>query len=125
MAGSTNPMQSRMTNGAMIVSYTDGTNDTLLLKNPQTWWPIEQDYFEDGYAFSTNAARPIRVHLKTGIVISTLNDPDNKYNGKMIEGGAANVLDLPLDKHKTLKELKLQTWCNDVVIGLMSVTLVR
>ncbi|MEO8172536.1 MAG: DUF4450 domain-containing protein, partial [Sediminibacterium sp.] len=125
MAGSTNPMQSRMTNGAVIIAYTDGTNDTLLLKNPQSWWPIEQDYFEDGYAFTTNAARPVRVHLKTGTVVSILDDPDNKYNGKMIDGGAANVLDLPLQKNKTLKELKLQTWSNDVVIGLMSVTLVR
>jgi hypothetical protein len=125
MAGSTNPMQSSMTNGAVIIGYTDGTNDTLLLKNPQTWWPIEQDYFEDGYAFTTNAARPVRVHLKTGKVVSILDDPDNRYNGKMIDGGAANVLDLPLQKNKTLKELRLQTWSNDVVIGLMGVTLVR
>jgi hypothetical protein len=125
MAGSTNPMQSRMENGAVIIGYTDGTNDTLLLKNPQTWWPIEQDYFEDGYAFTTNAARPVRVHLKTGKVVSILDDPENRYNGKMIDGGAANVLDLPLQKNKTLRELRLQTWSNDVVIGLMGVTLVR
>ncbi|MES2374911.1 MAG: DUF4450 domain-containing protein [Bacteroidota bacterium] len=125
MAGSTNPMQSRMVNGAVIIDYVDGSADTLLLKNPQTWWPIEQDYFEDGYAFTTNAPRPVRVHLKTGAVISTLDDPGNKYNGKMIEGGAANVLDLPLQKNKALKELRLQTWSNDVVIGLMSVTLAR
>jgi hypothetical protein len=34
-------------------------------------------------------------------------------------------LDMPLDANKTLKELKLQTIANDVVIGLMSVTLQR
>jgi hypothetical protein len=33
------------------------------------------------------------------------------------------MLDIPLDKNKTLKELTLETVANDVVIGLMSVTL--
>jgi hypothetical protein len=45
--------------------------------------------------------------------------------GKMIDGGAATVLDMPLDQNKILKEIKLQTIANDVVIGLMSLTLVR
>lgn len=43
----------------------------------------------------------------------------------MIDGGAATVLDIPLDPNKTLKEIKLQTTANDVVIGLMSLTLIR
>ncbi|MEO7531581.1 MAG: glycogen debranching protein, partial [Sediminibacterium sp.] len=123
MAGSTNPMQSRMTNGALIIIYTDGTNDTLLLKNPQSWWPIEQDYYDDGYAFSIGAVKPVRIHLKTGNIISALDDTIKKYNGKMIEGGSATVLDMPLQNDKTLKQLVLQAWCNDVVIGLMGVTL--
>ncbi len=125
MAGSTDPMQSRMINGAVIITYTDGTGDTLFLKNPETWWPIEQDYYEDGYAFTTNTARPIRIHLKTGKIVSPLNDATNIYNGKMIDGGAATVLDMVLNGNKTLRELKLQAWSNDVVIGLMSVNLTR
>ncbi len=125
MAGSTNPMQSRITNGALIIAYTDGTHDTLLLKNPETWWPIEQDYFEDGYAFHVGSARPVRVHLKTGATYSALNDPGNQYNGKMIDGGAATVLDLPLNQQKTLSQCILQTWANDVVIGLIAITLAR
>lgn len=125
MAGSTNPMQSRLTNGAVIIDYTDGSSDTFLLKNPETWWPIEQDYYNDGYAFNIHAARPVRIHLKTGEITSDLDNSIAKYNGKMIDGGAATVLDMPLDKNKILKEIKLQTIANDVVIGLMSVTLVR
>lgn len=125
MAGSTDPMQSRMINGAVIINYTDGTGDTLFLKNPETWWPIEQDYYEDGYAFSTNAARPIRIHLKTGKIVSPLSDPTNTYNGKMVDGGAATVLDMVLNGNKTLRELKLQALSNDVVIGLMGVSLTR
>jgi hypothetical protein len=125
MAGSTNPMQSRITNGAIIMTYTDGTSDTLLLRNPETWWPIEQDYYHDGYAFDINAPRPIRVHLATGRLLADADSRISKNNGKKIDGGVATVLDKPLDKNKVLKDLKLQTIANDVVIGLMSVTLVR
>ena len=125
MVGSTNPMQSRILNGAVIISYTDNTADTLLLKNPETWWPIEQDYMDDGFAFTIDAARPVRIHLKTGKIVSDYDNSMAAYNGKMIDGGAATVLDLPLNKFKTLKELKLQTIANDVIIGLMAVTLIR
>lgn len=127
MAGSTNPMQSRMVNGVIRVNYTDGTHDDLELKNPENWWPIEQDYFIDGFAFTTDAPKPIRVSLKTGEEI-----PANyKYIGIKgfsnfaIDGGAATVLDMRLNKNKQLKNLVLKTVANDVVIGLMSVTLTR
>ncbi|HKZ67634.1 MAG TPA: hypothetical protein VJ111_14810, partial [Chitinophagaceae bacterium] len=125
MAGSTNPMQSRLVNGAVIITYTDNTADTLLLKNPETWWPIEQDYMDDGFAFTIDAARPVRIHLKTGKIVSDYDDSIAAYNGKMIDGGAATVLDLPLNKNKELKNLVLKTIANDVVIGLMAVTLLR
>jgi Domain of unknown function (DUF4450)/Bacterial alpha-L-rhamnosidase 6 hairpin glycosidase domain len=125
MAGSTNPMQSRIINGFVIVTYTEGSADTLALKNPESWWPIEQDYMDDGYAFQINEARPVRIHLKTGKIVSALDNSIAEYNGKMIEGGAATVLDLPLDKNKTLQSLRLQAYANDVVIGLMSITLQR
>jgi len=125
MAGSTNPMQSRFENGIIFINYMDGTMDSLPLKNPQTWWPIEQDYLEDGYAFHNDAAKPIRVHLKTGRILSVFDGTANEYNGKSIQGGAATVLDIPLNLKKQLKNLTLSTTANDVVIGLMSLTLIR
>jgi hypothetical protein len=127
MAGSTNPMQSRIVNAEVEVYYTDGTSDLLELRNPQNWWPIEQDYYVDGYAFTTDAPRPTRISLKTGNEIM----PGYKYNSVRgfsnfgIDGGAATVLDLPLNNKKKLKKLVLKTIANDVVIGLMSVTLLR
>ena len=42
-----------------------------------------------------------------------------------LPGGSATVLELPLDPGKALKSLTVRTLCNDVVIGLMSVTLER
>jgi hypothetical protein len=127
MAGSTNPMQSRLVNGEVIVTYKDNTTDVLQLKNPQTWWPIEQDYEEDGYAFQLNAARPIRVYLKSGIAALEWNQfkAIKGFANRGIDGGAGTILDLPLNPAKELKSLQLKTIANDVVIGLMGVTLVR
>jgi hypothetical protein len=85
MAGSTNPMQSQLDNGALIVSYTDGTMDTLLLRNPETWWPIEEDYYTDGFAFILKRPRPIRIHLKTGAIIREKNQETNTTVRKLKE----------------------------------------
>ncbi|HJS54792.1 MAG TPA: hypothetical protein VJ765_09620, partial [Chitinophagaceae bacterium] len=127
MAGSTNPMQSRIVNGEIIVNYKDGTSDKLELKNPENWWPIEQDYYVDGFAFTTDAPKPVRISLKTGQEI-----PDNYqytlirgFSNFGIDGGAATVLDMPLNKNKQLKNLVLKAIANDVVIGLMALTLIR
>jgi hypothetical protein len=122
MAGSTNPMQSRFDNGVITVLYSDGSADSLVLRNPETWWPIEQDYLEDGFAFTTGAPVPVRVHLKTGLITT---GKSMEFNGKIIDGGAATVLDLPLDPSRTLKSVTLKTLANDVIIGLMAVTLTR
>ncbi|WP_207895919.1 DUF4450 domain-containing protein [Hymenobacter gummosus] len=129
MAGSTNPMQSQLDNGEVLVQYTDGTTARLALRNPDSWWPIEQDYLDDGFAFRTGAVHPLRVHLKTGRVVPGGEfDQYTSIKGfstRTIDGGAATVLDLPLDPKKKLKSLTVRALANDVVIGLMSVTLAR
>ncbi|HSC37333.1 MAG TPA: DUF4450 domain-containing protein, partial [Chitinophagaceae bacterium] len=53
MAGSTNPMQSQLDNGLVTITYSDGTVSELPLRNPANWWPIQEDYYTDGYAFTT------------------------------------------------------------------------
>lgn len=145
MAGSTNHMQAHFTNGVVKVWYADGTVDSLLLVNPQTWSPIDQDYYEDGYAFQLKAPRPYRVFLKTGTISREMmavkekqatdatkrnggdyiETPVSPASGREIDGGAAVILDLPLNKSKQLKQLTLETLANEVVIGLMAVTLMR
>lgn len=127
MAGTTNPMQSRMVNGEVMIVYKNGTSDTLELKNPQNWWPVEQDYFIDGFAFTTDAPKPVRVYFKTGEDTREFNDfiTIRGFSNRGIDGGAATVLDLPLDPSKELKSIIVKAVANDVVIGLMSLTLVR
>ncbi|OXA72981.1 glycogen debranching protein [Flavobacterium aquidurense] len=127
LAGTTNPMQSRIVNGEIIVHYTDGTSETLSLRNPENWWPIEQDYFIDGLAFTTDAPKPPRIYFKTGEISRDFAafKSIKGFTSYGVDGGAGTILDLPLDKNKTLKNMTLRTIANDVVIGLMSLTLIR
>ena len=125
MAGSTNHMQSRIANGELVVRYQDGTTDTLQLVNPDNWCPIEQDYYVDGKAFYTTQPRPYRVSFGTATVSRDLGralDIQGVY-GREIPGGAAQLLCMSLHPQKKLHSLTLRTLSNDVVIGLMSLTL--
>ena len=125
MAGSTNHMQSRIDNGLVIATYKDGSQDTLVLRNPDNWCPIEQDYYVDGKAFRTSESRPYRVCLGTGDVSRDLGKTlgiQGVY-GREIPGGAAQMLRMPLHSGKRLKSLTVRTLSNDVVIGLMALTL--
>jgi hypothetical protein len=127
MTGSTNAMQSRMTNGLVKVYYTDGSKETLELKNPENWWPVEQDYLDDEFAFTTDAPRPVRIQLKNGKEIEPGYDYHSirGFTGRAIEGGAASLLDLPLNPMKELKSVQLVSRVNDVVMGILALTLLR
>lgn len=128
MAGSTNPMQSQMVNARVKVTYTDGEEAILELKNPTNWWPIEQDYLDDNYAFEIpDEDIPYRVKLKTGELYKGGElgkyTEIKGYTTRAVDGGAATILDLPLDSSKTLKSLQLIAETNDVVVGLIAATL--
>jgi hypothetical protein len=127
MAGTTNPMQSRFLNGLVEMHYTDGSVDRLELRNPQNWWPIEQDLHDDGYAFTTDAPRPLRIALATGKAIPAgyRYGSIKGFSNFAVEGGAATVLKMPLDPARILDRLVLHSIANDVVIGLMALTLER
>ena len=127
MAGTTNHMQAHVPNGEVVVRYTDGSESLLTLVNPENWVPIEQDFYFDGAAFRSDLPRPYRVALKSGKVSRNFNEdiPTDEVYGRSIEGGAGVILDLPLDPLKELESLRVKTIANEVIIGLMSVTLVR
>ena len=136
MAGSTNPMQYAIENAVVRVEYTDGTHDELMLVPPVNWCPIEQGFVEDAPAFPMPKARPYRIGLNTGIVSRRLfkdsgyqetatggDIPELKLAMCALPGGAATMLDMPLNPKKKLRSLTLRTLSNEVVIGLMGVTL--
>jgi hypothetical protein len=60
----------------------------------------------------------MRVALETGIAYTP-------GAGGGPRGGAATVLDMPLDAGKELKSVTVHTESYEIVIGLMSVTLQR
>lgn len=118
-------MQCHIANGIIRIHYTDGSSEETELVNPDNWCPIEQDFYVDSKAFVVPAPRPYRLHLKTGKVSRDLGKElgIKGVYGREIEGGAGVLLDIPLDRTKELKELVLETLSNDVVIGVMGVTL--
>lgn len=128
VAASTYHMQSNFLNGTITALYKDGTKSVLNLVLPDNLLPLDQDIYTDGYAFKTKEPRPYRVRLKTGDVSknhaadlgkSISNDPI------IVDGGMATVLDLPLNPNKELESISVETIANEVIIGLMSATLVR
>lgn len=127
MAGSSNAMQSRIDNGEVVVTYADGAQTRLALHNPDSWWPIEQDYLVDDYQFPYCGRLPVRVDLKTARV--RVLDPAPRSTAlppalqAKIDGGSATVLEMAVDPRKPLKNIALRSLANDVVIGLMGVTL--
>lgn len=125
MAGSTNHMQCHMVNGVIRVHYADGTSEALELINPENWCPIEQDFYVDEVAFRLQSSRPYRIHFKSGVVSNRLEKELNITGvyGRSIDGGAGVLLDMPLNPNKELKYMTLETLSNDVVIGLMGITL--
>jgi hypothetical protein len=124
MAGSTLPQCSRMQHGTVAVTYADGASTKLSLRNPETWWPIEQDYLLDDYLFVNNAPLPPRVDLRTGQT-RILDSVTFHGKGRTVPGGAATILHLPLDPAKELAALEVRADLYGIVVGLMAATLVR
>lgn len=126
MAGSTNHMQCHIDNGVIRVYYKDGTCDVLHLVNPDNWAPIEQIFFEDGRAFNRHAPSLYRLRLKTAELSNNFGE-ELGFTGvsREVDGGAAILLEMPLNAKKALSHMVLETLSNEVVIGLMGVTLQR
>lgn len=141
MAGTTNNMQSRIDNALVIATYDTGEQDTLRLENPINWPTINEEYNYDGHAFWTAARQPLRFRLDNGAVgrkvslLATGATAADTHRGggsdvmmgmdRAIENGAGVILKMPLDPRRRLRSLSLVTLSNDIVTGIMAVTLER
>jgi hypothetical protein len=105
MAGSTNLMQSQLENGELTIRYLDGGDVVLPLRNPTTWWPIERDYDLTNDGFCVPGPHPPRIDLGPGT--------------------RGIVLDVNLDPARDLASLCVRAIANEVIIGLLAITLVR
>ena len=124
ITGTTLPQCSRMAHATVSVAYADGTTATLPLRNPETWWPIEQDYLLDDYLFINEAPLPPRVDLRTGQT-RLLDAAAFHGQGRTVPGGAATILHLPLDPTKPLASIEVRAELYGIVVALLAATLVR
>ena len=124
MAGSTLPQASHMNHGTITVRYADGGAAELVLRNPETWWPIERDYLLDDYLFRDAAPLPPRVDLRTGEV-RVLTDANFIGRGRAVPGGAATILELPLNPERKLHSFAIEATLYGIILGLLGATLVR
>ena len=115
-----------MENARLIAQYTDGSTSELSLIPPYNYCPIEQDYYIDGKAFNVSS-RPLRISLSTGLASRTLGDamnvPYTEVYGRELTGGAAQLVTMLLDKNKKVRNFRLVTKSNDIVVGIMGITL--
>ena len=140
MAGTTNSMQSRIENALVVAHYSDGSSDTLRLVNPINWPTLTEEYVFDHAAFWSAPKMPWRFRFDNGAVAREINSPeimpsssweqrekkvigaDNRY---AIHHGAGVILKMCLNPQKRLTALRMVTLSNDIVVGLMGVTLER
>jgi hypothetical protein len=113
-----------MEHGRVAVAYRDGGTAQLALRNPETWWPIEQDYLLDDYLFIDRAPLPPRVDLRSGKT-RILDAAGFKGKGRAVDGGAASILYVPLDRRKDLASLKVEASLYGIVVALLGATMAR
>jgi len=124
LTGTTLPQCSHIDHATVTASYSDGGTAKLALRNPETWWPIEQDYLLDDYLFINDAPLPPRVDLRSGAT-RILDPVAFKGKGRNVPGGAATILHLPLDPARELRSLKIEVELYGIVVAVLAATLER
>ncbi len=127
MRGSTIHMQANFVNGTVVIHCKDGSTESLALILPDSWITLERDIYTDGFAFKRRTPVPWRVHLPTGkeTWLPAADFGKTKPDPFTVDGGAAIVLDIALDPTKEMSSISVTTKANEVVIGLISATLMN
>lgn len=109
VSGNTTPMQGKIANAVIRFRYADGKEETLDIVPPRNFWSLckfgNVDYSYDRDGFSLPKEPPAMVQLGT-------NCRAMVYGWKLRPGVA-------------LKEISLETLSQDVIIGLMGVSLMN
>ena len=119
IAGSTNPMQCGIENGRLTFLYEDGTCENLPLVNPDNYIML-CPYHPRATSTSSEISR---------------SDVFNPIDGALMKHFTPEIIELgsnlralsirwPLPADRKLRGVRLTACSNDVVIGLMGVTLI-
>lgn len=109
VAGSTNPMQTRLANGVLRLRYADGEEDRLELTPPINYWSLSSIYGAD---YNTE---------RDGFCLPKPLPPTVQLGANC----RAMVLGRRLREGKELKSVTLETLSQEVVIGLMGVSVME
>ncbi len=118
VCGSTNPMQIAIANAVLHFTYTDGSTELLELVNPENFWalcPYSGRPSEKGQATTNDYS------YENSAFCLPETPPDLIQLG---ENCRAVSLGWQLAEGKTLQSITLETLSQEVVIGLMAVTLI-
>lgn len=109
ICGSTNCMQGKIENARLEYVYEDGTRETLPLIHPQNFWTLAHtcgvDYDYELAGFPLPKVPPKQVQLG--------------------ENCRAMVLSMRLNSAKILEKITLECISEDVIVGIMGITLER
>jgi hypothetical protein len=109
VCGSTNMMQCQIANAVIRLNYSDGQTDSLELIPPINFWSLcpigGQDYTDEKDKFCLPGELPQRVQLG--------------------ENCRAMLLNLKMRKGVELKSITLETLSQEVVVGLMGITIMK
>jgi hypothetical protein len=106
VCGSSNPMQGRIANAVLKFHYADGKEERLELEHPSNFWSLTQfgktdyDYELDGFSLPVEPPTQVRLGADCRAMV---------YGWKLRPGAI-------------LKEVTLETLSQEVVIGLMAVS---
>jgi hypothetical protein len=109
VCGSTNPMQLRLANAVIRFHYADGGTETLDLVPPMNFWSlcafgrVDYDYSRDGFALPKEPPPQVQLGANCRAIVTGWR----------------------LRPDTTLRSVTLETLSQDVVIGLMGVSLMN
>lgn len=117
VCGSTNPMQGRIANALLRLRYTDGTEDRLELVPPVNYWnvsPIDSKATSPGQAGREDYLAPVDRFCLPSTLPSTV---------QLGRNCRAMLLNRRLRVDAVLESVTLETLSQEVVVGLMGVTI--
>lgn len=119
VCGTTNPMQCQIANAVLRLKYIDGTEDKLELIPPVNYWNLSHIY-----ADATEPGQDSRTYYFAKVDRFCLPEklPETVVLGKDCR---AMVLNHRLPEGKILDRVELETLSNEVVVGLMGMSIMN
>ena len=119
VSGSTNVMQCQITNAVIRLKYVDGQTDSLELVPPVNYWnlsPIQSNATSPGQGSRNDYTAEIDRFVLPDKLPETV---------QLGENCRAMLLNLKMRKDVTLESITLETLSQEVVVGLIGVTIMK